>query len=150
VFASILRKPDKLTPEEWAIMQTHPIRSAELVAKVTQLKDALGPVRHHHENWDGSGYPDGLAGEEIPLGARIIMFADTVDAMTTDRPYRRAMAPDQVRDEFIRQRGRQFDPEICDRLLASPQFGLLFVDPTKLGTPPFFPRLERAKKLANS
>ena len=147
VFAPLLRKPDRLTAEEWAIMQTHPIKSAELVAKVSQLADALGPVRHHHENWDGSGYPDGLAGDEIPLGARIIMFADTVDAMTTDRPYRRAMAPEQVRDEFIRQRGRQFDPEICDRLLASPQFALLFVDPSKQGTPPFFPRLERTKKI---
>ena len=148
VFAPLLRKPDRLTAEEWAIMQTHPIKSAELVAKVSQLADALGPVRHHHENWDGSGYPDGLAGDEIPLGARIIMFADTVDAMTTDRPYRRAMAPEQVREEFIKQRGRQFDPEICDRLLASPQFALLFVDPSKQGTPPFFPRLEKTKKAA--
>jgi hypothetical protein len=150
VFAPLLRKPDRLTPEEWAVMQTHPIKSAELVAKVSQLADALGPVRHHHENWDGSGYPDGLAGDEIPLGARIIMFADTVDAMTTDRPYRRAMAPEQVREEFIRQRGRQFDPEICDRLLASPQFALLFVDPSKQGTPPFFPKLERPKRVASS
>jgi hypothetical protein len=148
VFAPLLRKPDKLTPEEWAIMQTHPIKSAELVAKVSQLQDALGPVRHHHENWDGSGYPDGLAGDEIPLGARIIMFADTIDAMTTDRPYRRAMSPVQVREEFIRQRGRQFDPDICDRLLASPQFALLFADSTKQGTPPFFPKLERTRKVA--
>ena len=143
IFAPLLRKPDRLTPEEWAIMETHPIKSAELVAKVSQLKDALGPVRHHHENWDGSGYPDGLAGEEIPLGARIIMFADTIDAMTTDRPYRRAMGLEQVRAEFIRQRGKQFDPQICDRLLASAQFELLFADPSKQGTPPFFPRLER-------
>ena len=148
VFAPLLRKPDRLTPEEWAIMETHPIKSAELVAKVSQLQDALGPVRHHHENWDGSGYPDGLAGEEIPLGARIIMFADTIDAMTTDRPYRRAMGAEQVRDEFIRQRGRQFDPEICDRLLASPQFDLLFADPAKhQGTPPFTPKLERPRRL---
>ena len=150
VFAPLLRKPDRLTPEEWAIMETHPIKSAELVAKVSQLADALGPVRHHHEKWDGSGYPDGLAGEEIPLGARIIMFADTVDAMTTDRPYRRAMAPEEVRQEFIKQRGKQFDPDICDRLLASSQFALLFVDPAKQGTPPFFPKLERTKKLATS
>jgi HD-GYP domain-containing protein (c-di-GMP phosphodiesterase class II) len=148
VFAPLLRKPDRLTPDEWAIMETHPIKSAELVAKVSQLKDVVGSVRHHHENWDGSGYPDGLAGEEIPLGARIIMFADTTDAMTTDRPYRAAMSPQQVRDEFLRQRGRQFDPDICDRLLSSPQFALLFVDPSKQGTPPFFPRLERVKKAA--
>ena len=148
-FGPLLRKPDRLTPEEWAVMETHPIKSAELVAKSSQLKDVVGPVRHHHENWDGSGYPDGLAGEEIPLGARIIMFADTTDAMTTDRPYRRAMSPQQVRDEFIRQRGKQFDPEICDRLLASPQFELLFVDPSKQhGTPPFTPKLTLPRKRA--
>lgn len=147
IFAPILRKPDRLSPEEWAIMETHPIKSAELVAKVSQLKDVVGPVRHHHENWDGSGYPDGLAGDEIPLGARIIMFADTTDAMTTDRPYRRALTPENVRDEFIRQRGRQFDPAICDRLLASPQFQLLFVDATKQhGTPPFSPVLQLPRK----
>jgi hypothetical protein len=149
VFAPLLRKPDKLTPEEWAIMETHPIKSAELVAKVSQLKDTLGPVRHHHENWDGSGYPDGLAGEEIPLGARIIMFADTVDAMTTDRPYRRALTPADVRAELIDKRGRQFDPDICDRLLSSPQFYLLFADTSKQqGTPPFSPRLDRPRKLS--
>jgi len=149
VFAPLLRKPDRLTPEEWAIMETHPIKSAELVAKVSQLKDALGPVRHHHENWDGSGYPDGLAGEEIPLGARIIMFADTIDAMTTDRPYRRAMGIEQVKAEFVRQRGKQFDPEICDRLLNSAHFELLFSDSAKYqGTPPFSPKLERPKKFS--
>lgn len=149
VFAPLLRKPDRLTPEEWAIMETHPIKSAELVAKVSQLKDALGPVRHHHENWDGSGYPDGLAGEEIPLGARIIMFADTVDAMTTDRPYRRAMGLEEVRSELIRQRGKQFDPEICDRLLASAQFELLLADQGKSqGTPPFSPKFDRPKRVA--
>lgn len=148
VFAPLLRKPDRLTPEEWAIMETHPIKSAELVAKVSQLKDAVGPVRHHHENWDGSGYPDGLAGEEIPLGARIIMFADTIDAMTTDRPYRRAMGLAEVRAEFVRQRGKQFDPQVCDRLLASPDFELLFSDALKShATPPFTPKLERKAKL---
>lgn len=147
IFAPILRKPDRLSPEEWAIMETHPIKSAELVAKASQLKDVVGPVRHHHENWDGSGYPDGLAGDEIPLGARIIMFADTTDAMTTDRPYRRAMTPEDVRAEFIRQRGRQFDPAICDRLLASSQFQLLFVDASKHhSTPPFTPKLTLPRK----
>ena len=148
VFGPLLRKADRLTPEEWAIMETHPIKSAALVAKSSQLKDVVGPVRHHHENWDGSGYPDGLAGDEIPLGARIIMFADTIDAMTTDRPYRRAMAPEQVREEFIRQRGKQFDPEICDRLLVSPQFALLFMDPSKQNTPHFFPKLDRRPRTA--
>jgi len=135
MYAPILSKPDKLTPDEWAIMQTHPIRSAELVATVSNLRDMVLPLRHHHENWDGSGYPDGLAGANIPLESRIIMFADTIDAMTTDRPYRQARGEPDVRSEFIRQRGRQFDPEICDRLLASPLWSLLFVPEQREPTP---------------
>lgn len=126
IYAPILRKPDKLTPDEWAVMQTHPIKSAELVATVSQLRPLASIVRNHHENWDGSGYPDGLAGEEIPLGSRIILFADTIDAMTTDRPYRKALREPQVRAELMKYRGKQFDPYICDRLLSSPMFGLLF------------------------
>jgi hypothetical protein len=127
VFAPILRKPDRLTSDEWAVMQTHPVKSAELVATASQLRDVVAPVRHHHENWDGTGYPDGLAGESIPLASRIIMFADTIDAMTTDRPYRSAMGEIEVRAELQKCRGTQFDPQICDRLLASPLFSLLFV-----------------------
>lgn len=126
VFAAILQKPGRLTLEEDAIMRTHPIKSAELVERVSQLKDVLAPIRHHHENWDGTGYPDGLAGERIPLAARIIMFADTIDAMTTDRPYRNALDESAVREELIRFRGKQFDPRICDVLLSSPRFGELF------------------------
>jgi HD-GYP domain-containing protein (c-di-GMP phosphodiesterase class II) len=83
-------------------------------------------VRHHHENWDGSGYPDGLSEEAIPLESRIIMFADTIDAMTSDRPYRAALGEADVRAELIRMKGRQFDPEICDALLSSTLFPLLF------------------------
>jgi len=135
MYAPILRKPDKLTPDEWAIMQTHPIRSAELVATVSNLRDLVRPLRHHHENWDGSGYPDGLTGEDIPLESRIIMFADTIDAMTTDRPYRQARGEADVRSEIIRQRGRQFDPQICDRLLASPLWSLLFAPEQREPTP---------------
>ncbi|HEU4565342.1 MAG TPA: HD-GYP domain-containing protein [Gemmatimonadaceae bacterium] len=126
IYAPILRKPGKLTSEEWAIMKTHPIKSAELVTTVSGLRDIVGAVRSHHENWDGTGYPDMLAGAAIPLGARVIKFADTIDAMTTDRPYRPAMGPLEVRSELEKFRGIQFDPEICDRLLASPSFQLLF------------------------
>lgn len=126
VFAPILRKPGKLTADEWAIMQTHPAKSAELVATVSHLKDLVSAVRHHHENWDGSGYPDGLAGGQIPLESRIIMFADTIDAMTSDRPYRAALTESDVRSELSRQKGRQFDPTICDVLLSSTLFSLLF------------------------
>lgn len=126
VFAPILSKPGRLTAEENAIMQTHPIKSEELVRTVSQLSDVVAPIRHHHENWDGTGYPDGLIGERIPIASRIIMFADTIDAMTTDRPYRSALTEAQVRSEFVKLRGRQFDPNICDTLLKSPIYPKLF------------------------
>ncbi len=145
VFAPILRKPDRLTPDEWAIMQTHPVKSAELVATVSQLRDLVAPVRHHHENWDGSGYPDGLAGEAIPLASRIIIFADTIDAMTTDRPYRAAMGEAEVRAELVKCRGSQFDPIICDRLLASPLFSLLFAPEGREFTPSAVRRITPAR-----
>lgn len=126
VFAPILQKPGRLTEEENAIMQTHPIKSEELVARVSQLHDIVPAVRHHHENWNGTGYPDGLAGEKIPLASRIIMFADTIDAMTSDRPYRKALDAEAVREELVKHRGRQFDPQVCDALLSSPRFKELF------------------------
>lgn len=117
-FAPILAKEGRLTPEEWAIMKQHPARGAELVGKLSSLRDIVAAVRHHHENWDGTGYPDGLRGEEIPLASRIIMFADTLDAITTDRPYRKALSLEEGRAEFLRFRGRQFDPMICDRVVS--------------------------------
>ncbi len=120
VFGSILSKPGRLTDDETTIMQTHPIKSEELVQMVSRLRELAAPVRHHHENWDGSGYPDGLAGESIPLGSRIIMFADTIDAMTTDRPYRRALSSSAVRAELAKYRGKQFDPQICDSVGGRP------------------------------
>lgn len=126
VFGPILSKPGRLTPEEQVIMRTHPVKSAELVGKVTELRDVVPLIRHHHENWDGTGYPDGLKEEGIPLGSRIIMFADTIDAMTTDRPYRAALDATSVRKELIRFRGTQFDPAICDALLRSPEYSKLF------------------------
>ena len=126
VFGPILSKPGRLTPEEQVIMRTHPIKSAELAGKVTELRDVVPLIRHHHENWDGTGYPDGLKGEAIPLGSRIIMFADTIDAMTTDRPYRAALDAQSVRKELLRFRGTQFDPAICDALLRSSEYAKLF------------------------
>jgi HD-GYP domain-containing protein (c-di-GMP phosphodiesterase class II) len=126
VFGPILSKPGRLTPEEQVIMRTHPIKSAELAGTVTQLRDVVPLIRHHHENWDGTGYPDGLKGDTIPLGSRIIMFADTIDAMTTDRPYRAALDATAVRKELLRFRGTQFDPTICDALLRSPEYSKLF------------------------
>jgi hypothetical protein len=119
IYAPILRKPSRLTADEWAIMKTHPVKSAELVVTVSQLNDLVQPIRHHHENWDGTGYPDGLSGDAIPLWARIITLADTIDAMTTDRPYRQALSLDQVRSEIIALAGKQFDPALCDAVLES-------------------------------
>lgn len=116
-FAAILRKPGRLSDEEFGSMKLHPIRSAELVAKVSHFADLVPSVRAHHEAWNGTGYPDQLAGEKIPLAARIIALADTIDAMTTSRPYRAGLSLDAVRSELLRESGRQFDPSICDKLV---------------------------------
>jgi len=83
-------------------------------------------VRHHHENWDGTGYPDGLRAAAIPLASRVIMFADTFDAMTTKRPYRGPLGEESVRAELVRCRGRQFDPKITDRLRENDCWASLF------------------------
>jgi HD superfamily phosphohydrolase YqeK len=119
VFAPILAKPGKLTAEERAIMESHPIKGAELVRISSQLRDTVEPIRHHHEAWDGSGYPDALAGEAIPLFARIIAIADTIDAMASDRPYRRGLSAQKIRAEIVRMSGIQFDPKMLDTLLAA-------------------------------
>ena len=125
-YAPILAKEDRLTPEEWAIIKEHPADGANLIATMTTLRGLIPAVRHHHENWDGTGYPDGLRGDLIPLASRVIMFADTFDAMTTDRPYRNALGEEVVRAELVKCRGRQFDPEITDRLLANNFWTTLF------------------------
>lgn len=130
-YASVLAKQDRLTPEEWAIIQDHPEDGAKLVATMTRLRDVVPAIRHHHENWDGTGYPSQLAGELIPLASRVIRFADTIDAMTTERPYRRPLSEFEVREEVVRCRGTQFDPQIADRLLSSPLWFSLF-DATSL------------------
>lgn len=125
MYAPILRKPDKLTAEEWAIMKTHPIKSAELVSAVSHLRDIVPAVRHHHENWEGTGYPDAIRGEAIPQFARIIAIADTIDAMTTTRPYRSARSLEQVRSELTEMSGHQFDPAICRAVLDGVFFAKL-------------------------
>jgi putative nucleotidyltransferase with HDIG domain len=125
-FGPILAKEGRLTPEEWEIMKQHPTRGAQLVGLLSSLKDIVPPVRHHHENWDGTGYPDGLRGEQIPVAARIIMFADTLDAITTDRPYRKALGIEEARAEFLRFRGKQFDPTICDRVVSAAVWSELY------------------------
>jgi HD superfamily phosphohydrolase YqeK len=124
-FAPILRKPGKLTDDEWALMKTHPAKGAELIETLTHLRDLVPAIRHHHEQWSGGGYPDGLHGDQIPLTARIIMFADTMDAMLSDRPYRAALSETEVRAELAKWKGVQFDPAVCDALLRSVQFSEL-------------------------
>jgi HD-GYP domain-containing protein (c-di-GMP phosphodiesterase class II) len=128
-YAPILSKADKLSPDEWALMKEHPGDGATLVATMSKLRDVVPAIRHHHENWDGTGYPDGLAGELIPVASRIIRFADTIDAMTTERPYRRPLTEAQVRAEIVRCRGTQFDPQVADRLLSSALWASLFSSP---------------------
>ena len=125
-YAPILSKMDKLSAEEWLVMKEHPDDGANLVATMTKLRDVVPAIRYHHENWDGTGYPHGLAGEMIPLAARIIRFADTIDAMTTERPYRRPLGEAIVRAEIVRCRGTQFDPKIADALLSSQLWFTLF------------------------
>lgn len=146
IFGPILKKPGKLTPEERATMELHPLKSVELVEKVSELEDVLPAIRHHHENWNGTGYPDRIAGNDIPLGARIIMFADTIDAMTTDRPYRKAMTEAEVRAELIKMKGIQFDPTICDALLASELYPLLFSGEDTRGTRSITQIFDNARK----
>jgi HD-GYP domain-containing protein (c-di-GMP phosphodiesterase class II) len=119
VFAPILSKPGKLTAEERAIMESHPIKGAELVRISSHLRDTVEPIRHHHEAWDGSGYPDALAGEAIPVFARIIAIADTIDAMASDRPYRRGLSAEKIRAEVVRMSGIQFDPKMLESLMAA-------------------------------
>lgn len=135
-YAPILRKADKLSAEEWSTMQEHPIDGASLVATMSGLKEIIPAIRHHHENWDGTGYPDGLSGDRIPLAARIISFADTIDAMTSERPYRQPLSESQVRAEIIRCRGRQFDPAIADRLIGESLWHALFQPHKRTATPP--------------
>ena len=114
-FAPLLRKEGKLTPDERMLMQRHPARSAELASTIGEFRGPVAlAIRHHHENYDGTGYPDGLACETIPLASRIIMIADTLDAMTTDRPYRKALTFERVLEELRKFSGKQFDPKLVE------------------------------------
>ena len=115
----VLLKPGPLTVAERELVRAHPALGAEILHGVTMLQGAgIEVVRHHHERWDGAGYPDRLAREDIPLGARIFAVADTLDAMTTDRPYRAALGWDDAVEEILAQSGRQFDPEVVQAFVA--------------------------------
>jgi putative nucleotidyltransferase with HDIG domain len=117
-FAPLIGKPYDLTADERSIIQTHATRGAELLTTWSTVPaDVVRAVRHHHERYDGTGYPDQLKGQDIPLAARIIMLCDSVDAMLSDRPYRDALPVEVVEEELRRFSGRQFDPAIVDVVL---------------------------------
>lgn len=115
---SILQKPGRLDAEELAIMQQHPVIGAGIIASVDALAHLATQIRAEHEHWDGSGYPDGLAGEAIPVADRIVLACDAYHAMTSDRPYRAALAEEEAREELRANAGGQFAPEVVDALLA--------------------------------
>jgi HD-GYP domain-containing protein (c-di-GMP phosphodiesterase class II) len=113
----VLRKPGKLTDEEFEMMKAHPAIGHHILQDIPQLADVLPGVLHHHERYDGRGYPHGLAGEDIPLMARIIALADSFDAMSSTRTYRAAMSRETVLTEIRRCAGAQFDPELAERFV---------------------------------
>jgi len=109
---AILFKPGPLAPQEREVVESHPVRGAEILHEITFLGAGRDVVRHHHERWDGAGYPDGLAGKAIPLAARVFAVADVIDALTSDRPYRHAGTFAQARATIIAEAGGQFDPGV--------------------------------------
>jgi response regulator RpfG family c-di-GMP phosphodiesterase len=119
---SILQKPGPLTRPERRVMQTHTVLGEQMLSGVTLLQGGgLEVVRSHHERWDGGGYPDGLAGAEIPVAARVFAVADALDAMTSNRPYRDALSWELARTEILAESGRQFDPDVVEAFAASEQ-----------------------------
>jgi HD-GYP domain-containing protein (c-di-GMP phosphodiesterase class II) len=114
----ILRKPSVLAEDEMEEVRVHPLRGAEVFAAEPALGELARAIRHHHERFDGSGYPDGLRGEDIPFFSRIILVAETYEAMTHHRPYRRALAPEEAQRRLRESAGSQLDPEIVKHFLA--------------------------------
>ena len=119
----VLAKPGRLDPGELAAVRVHPVEGVWLIAGVPSLAPALPYVLFHHERWDGCGYPTGRAGVEIPVEGRVMAVADSFDAMTTTRPYRRAVGLDEAVAEVRRCAGTQFDPEIADAFLDAIECG---------------------------
>ena len=118
---AILSKPGPLDEHEWAFVRRHTIIGERILAGAPALTEAAALVRSSHEHYDGSGYPDGLAGEEIPIGARVVTVCDAFDAMTSNRPYRAARSPTEALAELRRCAGTQFDPTVVSRSRSSPR-----------------------------
>ena len=114
----LLTKPAKLTEDEYELMKRHSSEGARIVSKFGRLRECVPIIRHHHEHWDGTGYPEHLAGEDIPLLATIVGFADAWDAMTIERPYQRALRVEEALDEVRDGRGTQFSPHVVDAFLS--------------------------------
>ncbi|PKN04727.1 MAG: hypothetical protein CVU74_05410, partial [Deltaproteobacteria bacterium HGW-Deltaproteobacteria-9] len=110
----ILDKPAKLTAEEFDIVRKHPHAGADIISSIPSYDAILTGIMYHHERWDGTGYPEGLQGEDIPLFARIICVADVYDALTADRPYRKAWSSNQTMQFLEEEKGKMFDPELVD------------------------------------
>jgi putative two-component system response regulator len=115
---SILNKPGKLTPEEWEIMKTHPARGVQILAPLGHSQTIMDGVRHHHERYDGQGYPDGLKGEAIPETGRLLAVADSYDAMTSNRAYRTGFSSDESLERLQAGAGIQYDPQMVDRFIS--------------------------------
>jgi putative nucleotidyltransferase with HDIG domain len=116
---TILTKPERLTPHEFELIKKHSSDGAYIVGKFSRLRDAVPIIEHHHERWDGKGYPHGVGGEQIPIEAAIVGLADAWDAMTTDRPYHRALTLDEACAEIRNGRGTQFAPEVVDAFFVT-------------------------------
>jgi putative two-component system response regulator len=121
----ILFKPGPLSDDEWRVMRRHPVDGAEILEQIAGLREMSKIVRYHQEAYNGSGYPEGLKGEEIPIGARIATAVDAFDAMITDRPYRKGMSVERAIEELKRNRGVQFDPVVVDAIVTLYEEGTL-------------------------
>ncbi|MCB2293506.1 HD domain-containing protein [Clostridium algoriphilum] len=116
---NILKNPGKLSNSDYEIMKTHPIIGANVIDKIEGFSEISTIIRHHHERWDGAGYPDGLKGNEIPFGSQIISIADTFDAITSDRVYRKGRSEDIAIKILTNEKGKQFNPELVDIFIKS-------------------------------
>ncbi|KLU01532.1 putative membrane associated protein [Rhodopirellula islandica] len=125
---SVLKKPGALTAEEFDQIKQHPVLGYEILKGIRPFRHILPAVRHHHESWDGRGYPDGLAGDNIPRAAQILAVADSFDAMVSDRPYRRGMPLKKVRKIFEEGRGKQWASDVVDALLSNEELMIRFAE----------------------
>lgn len=125
----VLKKPGFLTPEEFEVMKQHPVKGANIMKSIEQMREMIPGMKYHHEQWDGNGYPDRLKGEEIPLVARIISVADTFDAMTTNRPYQKAINLEFTLQKIKENAGIKYDIRVVDALIKAVQNGDIALDP---------------------